>query len=149
MMSWLIHQQKNEKTMRASAYIAMSLDGFIARANGDIDFLTVGGSEENEDDYGYKDFIDSVDALVMGRKTFEKVLTFGKWPYENKRVYVFLFEASFWMETKEFSIFATLMPWKRYAWIGPDYVWGHQTISNAWVVLSNLLPILHLSRHHF
>ena len=51
--------------MKASAYIATSLDGFIARANGDIDFLTIGDSEENEEDYGYKDFINSVDALVM------------------------------------------------------------------------------------
>ena len=42
--------------------------------------------------------------------------------------YVFLFEPSTWMETKGFGIFLTLMPWRRYAWIGPDYSWGHEIL---------------------
>ena len=45
---------------------------------------------------------------------------------ENGHPFVFLFEASSWMETKAFSIFATLMPWRRYAWLGPDYIWGRE-----------------------
>ncbi len=67
-------------TVKVSVYIATSLDGYIARPNGDIDWLT--GGEEAED-YGYADFISTVDHIVMGRNTYEKVLTFGGWPYEK------------------------------------------------------------------
>src|SRR6267143_2014437 len=70
--------------MTASVFIGTSLDGFIARANDDLDFLPPGGGEP----HGYNEFIASVDAIVIGRKTFEKVLTFGDWPYGNKRVVV-------------------------------------------------------------
>ena len=45
---------------------------------------------------------------------------------EHGHPYVFIFEASSWMETKAFSIFATLMPWRRLAWMGPDYMWGRE-----------------------
>ncbi len=70
--------------MKASVFIATSLDGFIARANGDLDWLPPGGGEE----HGYDAFMATVDALVIGRKTFEKVLTFGTWPYGEKPVFV-------------------------------------------------------------
>ncbi len=70
--------------MTVSVFIGTSLDGFIARPNGDLDFLPEGGGEP----HGYKEFIASVDAIVIGRKTFEKVLTFGAWPYGDKRVVV-------------------------------------------------------------
>ncbi|HEX5243390.1 MAG TPA: hypothetical protein VFW23_09045, partial [Tepidisphaeraceae bacterium] len=70
--------------MTASVFVGTSLDGFIARPNGDFDFLPAGGGEP----HGYNEFIASVDAIVMGRKTFEKVLTLGPWPYGNKRVVV-------------------------------------------------------------
>jgi dihydrofolate reductase len=70
--------------LKVSAYIATSLDGFIARENGDIDWLPAPGAE----DYGYKEFIDTVDVLIMGRNTFLKVLAFPEWPYGNKRVIV-------------------------------------------------------------
>jgi dihydrofolate reductase len=74
--------------MRVSVYIAASLDGFIARPDGDIDWLHAVEDPEGED-YGYYDFLDSVDAIVMGRHTFEKVLTFGGWPFDDaKRVVV-------------------------------------------------------------
>lgn len=73
--------------MRVSVYIAASLDGFIARPDGDIDWLHAVEDPEGED-YGYYDFLDSVDAIVMGRHTFEKVLTFGAWPFGDKRVIV-------------------------------------------------------------
>ena len=73
---------------KVSVYIAVSIDGFIARTDGDIDWLhSYSESDENED-YGYKEFMSSVDGLIMGRKTFEKVVSFGKWPYENKMVAV-------------------------------------------------------------
>ena len=74
--------------MKSSVYIATSLDGFIARENGDIDWLPAPGEGGSAEDYGYKEFMDTVDVLVMGRTTFEKVLTFPGWPYGNKPVIV-------------------------------------------------------------
>jgi len=73
--------------VRASVYIATSLDGFIARENGDLDWL-VGNSAGDGEDYGYKNFMDTVDVVVMGRNTYEKVMTFGEWPYGAKPVVV-------------------------------------------------------------
>src|SRR5437667_1218565 len=70
--------------MKASIFIATSLDGFIARANGDLDWLPPGGGEP----HGYDEFMATVDALVIGRKTFETVLTFKTWPYAGKPVFV-------------------------------------------------------------
>lgn len=70
--------------MTVSVFIGTSLDGFIARPNGDFDFLTTAGGEP----HGYSEFIASVDAIVLGRNTFEKVLTLGPWPYGDKRVVV-------------------------------------------------------------
>ncbi|HEY6106893.1 MAG TPA: dihydrofolate reductase family protein [Anaeromyxobacteraceae bacterium] len=70
--------------MKASVFVGTSLDGFIARANGALDFLPPGGGEP----HGYDEFIATVDALVIGRKTFETVLSFGTWPYGEKPVFV-------------------------------------------------------------
>jgi dihydrofolate reductase len=70
--------------VKASVFIAASLDGFIARANDDLDWLPQGGGEP----HGYDEFIATVDALVIGRRSFEKVLTFDTWPYDKKPVVV-------------------------------------------------------------
>ena len=70
--------------MRTSVFIGTSLDGFIARENGALDFLPPGGGEP----HGYEEFMATVDALVIGRKTFETVLAFDAWPYGEKPVYV-------------------------------------------------------------
>jgi len=70
--------------VNASVFIGTSLDGFIARVNGDFDFLPAGGGEP----HGYDEFIATVDALVIGRKTFETVLTLDSWPYDKKPVFV-------------------------------------------------------------
>jgi dihydrofolate reductase len=67
-------------------FIATSLDGFIAAIDGDIDWLEEVPNPEGSD-FGYADFMRGIDALVMGRNTFEKVLGFGFWPYD-KPVYV-------------------------------------------------------------
>jgi dihydrofolate reductase len=67
-------------------FIAASLDGFIARKDGSIDWLSEIPNPDNSD-YGYNDFIKNIDAILMGRATFEKVLTFGSWPYD-KSVFV-------------------------------------------------------------
>lgn len=70
--------------MMVSVFIGTSVDGFIARLNGELDFLPPGGGEP----HGYDEFIASVDTLVIGRKTFEIVLGMPAWPYGDKRVVV-------------------------------------------------------------
>lgn len=72
--------------IKISVYIAVSLDGFIARKNGGIDWLPVANSAG--EDYGYEKFISSVDSVLMGRHTYEKALSFGAWPYSYKKVIV-------------------------------------------------------------
>jgi dihydrofolate reductase len=73
---------------KCSVFIAKSLDGFIARRDGALDWL--GAFQSPDEDYGYARFAASVDTLVMGRKTYEVVLGFGAnaWPYAGKRVVV-------------------------------------------------------------
>lgn len=70
--------------MKASVFVGTSLDGFIARLNGDFDFLLEGGGEP----HGYLEFMATVDALVIGRHTFETVLKLDPWPYGAKPVVV-------------------------------------------------------------
>jgi dihydrofolate reductase len=68
-------------------YIAQSLDGYIARSDGDIGWLS--SVEREGEDYGYSEFIESVDTIIMGRKTYEKVLSFGiGFPHRDKKCYV-------------------------------------------------------------
>jgi dihydrofolate reductase len=71
---------------RCSVFIATSLDGFIARSDGRIDWLGV--VERQGEDYGFKEFFDSVDTIVMGRKTYETALAFDAWPFAGKRCVV-------------------------------------------------------------
>ena len=68
--------------MKIKVYIGTSLDGFIARKDGDIDWLIKFENQEVNDSYG--EFISKIDVIVIGRGTFEKVLTFPTWPYEKK-----------------------------------------------------------------
>jgi dihydrofolate reductase len=70
--------------MTITVFVGTSVDGFIARPNGDLDFLPPGGGEP----HGYNEFIATVDAIVIGRKTFETVLAMEDWPYSDKRVVV-------------------------------------------------------------
>ncbi len=69
---------------RWSLYIAMSLHGRIADGQGGVDWLTPGDGE----DYGLEAFLAGIDSIVMGRRTFDRVLGFGQWPYAGKRVVV-------------------------------------------------------------
>ena len=70
-------------------YIATSIDGYIARNDGSIDWLDeANGLVPEGEDCGFKVFMDSVDTLVMGRKTFEQVMSFGQWPYGKTPVVV-------------------------------------------------------------
>jgi dihydrofolate reductase len=70
--------------VKTSVFVGTSLDGFIARTNGELDFLPSGGGEP----HGYDEFMSTVDALVIGRKTFETVLGFEGWVYGKKPVFV-------------------------------------------------------------
>lgn len=74
---------------KCSVFIATSLDGFISREDGSIDWLMKANSlAQPGEDCGYKSFISSVDGLVMGRNSYEKVLTFDEWPYGNLPIVV-------------------------------------------------------------
>src|SRR5258706_15242152 len=68
--------------MKAIVYIGTSLDGFIAKKNDDIDWLTQFQNAEVHEHYA--EFINRIDAIVIGRGTFEKVLSFPSWPYSKK-----------------------------------------------------------------
>jgi dihydrofolate reductase len=70
-----------------AVYIAVSLDHYIARDDGSLDWLARVQGDGGED-YGYAAFMASVDALVLGRSTWDTVLGFDAWPYEAKRVVV-------------------------------------------------------------
>ncbi len=70
--------------MKASVFVGTSLDGFMARADGALDCLPPGGGEP----HGYDEFMATVDALVIGRNTFDAVLAFDPWPYGRKPVFV-------------------------------------------------------------
>lgn len=68
-------------------FVATSLDGYIASTDGDVNWLSV--AEKENEDYGYTDFIKNVDTVIMGRKTYEKVLSFGiEFPHKNRDVFI-------------------------------------------------------------
>lgn len=88
---WLRMSRNSEKTtstkrMANIVYIATSLDGFIARKDGNIDWLMESPNPDNSD-YGFSSFMDRIDGILMGRSTFETVSGFGQWPY-TKPVFV-------------------------------------------------------------
>ena len=74
--------------MKISVFIATSVDGYIARPNGDVAWLQEGEQLPEGEDAGYSELFNAVDALVMGRGSFEKVLSFDSWPYADKPVIV-------------------------------------------------------------
>lgn len=68
-------------------YIATSLDGYIAKPNDDLDFLSM--VEEQGQDYGYADFVKTVDTVIVGRKTYDKVMAMGfEFPHADKNAYI-------------------------------------------------------------
>ncbi len=73
--------------MKKSVFIAASLDGYIARADGGIDWL-IDADNKPEADFGYNEFIKNIDVIIMGRKTFEQILSFDNWPYRNIKLVV-------------------------------------------------------------
>jgi dihydrofolate reductase len=71
---------------RCSIFIAMSVDGFIAPPDGSLRWLSV--VQQPGEDYGYAQFFESIDTVVVGRKTYEVALAFDAWPYQGKRCIV-------------------------------------------------------------
>ena len=68
-------------------YIATSLDGYIAREDHDISWLSI--VENSEEDYGYTRFVEDIDTIIMGRKTYDKVNSFGiEFQHKEKKCYV-------------------------------------------------------------
>lgn len=68
-------------------YIATSLDGYIAKPNDDLSFLSI--VEQEGQDYGYAEFVKTVDAVIVGRKTYEKVISMGfNFPHADKDAYI-------------------------------------------------------------
>lgn len=68
--------------MGVSLFIASSLDGYIARKTGEIDWLFT------DADYGYTEFFAGIDTVIMGRKTYQQILEFGNYPYPEKQSFV-------------------------------------------------------------
>jgi dihydrofolate reductase len=68
---------------KVKLFIASSLDCYIAREGGGIDWLFT------DDDYGYTKFYDSIDTIIVGRKSYDQSLAFDEYPYKGKKVYVF------------------------------------------------------------
>ena len=75
--------------VKVSIFIGTSLDGYIARENGDIDWLNIISKKATPgEDFGFNSFLESVDLIVMGRKTFDQVITFNYWPYKEIKIIV-------------------------------------------------------------
>lgn len=75
------------KDRKVVLYISMSLDGYIAAKDNSLEFLSI--VEQEGEDYGYSDFVESVDAVIIGRKTYEKVIAMGfEYPHTDKDVYI-------------------------------------------------------------
>lgn len=76
---------------KITLYIATSVDGYIADAEGGVDWLEEfqEATADDDDIEGFTEFFESVDCLVMGATTYEQVRTFGEWPYDDKPTYVF------------------------------------------------------------
>lgn len=75
-------------------YIAASIDGYIARTNGDLDWLTE-FPNPNKDDSGYTSFYESVGTVIMGGRTYHSILSMDVlWPYQDKESYIITRQAS-------------------------------------------------------
>jgi dihydrofolate reductase len=75
--------------VKVSVFIGTSLDGFIAREDGDIDWLDDANKKvTSSEDFGFNSFLESVDLIIMGRKTFERVISFDRWLYKETKMIV-------------------------------------------------------------
>lgn len=76
----------SQQSLRAVVFIGLSVDGRIARPNGDLEWLTSRGAAAG--DAGFTPFVESVDAVVMGRKTYEAIASVEDWPYLDRPIHV-------------------------------------------------------------
>ena len=83
-----------DASFTGSVFLGMSVDGFIARLDGDIGWLTGGADPDGPPDdgeggdFGFAEFVAGIDALVMGRATYDVIAPFPQWPYQGKPVHV-------------------------------------------------------------
>ena len=93
---------------RIILYIATSLDGYIARADGSVDWLDrLPNPDQN--DYGYHAFLEGVDTIVMGRKSYEEVLGFGiGWPYVGCKTFILTRDTNYSPTTPDTQILSRL-----------------------------------------
>lgn len=113
-------------------FLAASLDGYIARPDGGIDWLQI--VERESEDYGVKNYYASVDTLVMGRKTYDMALSFNDWPYANMRCIVLTTDTSRPAQHgEEFFSGALTILWERLRSYGSKrvYVDGGTVIAQA------------------
>ncbi len=84
-----LNHSKKLSMVKVSVYIGTSLDGFIAREDGDIGWLDDANKKVTPgEDFGFNSFLESVDLIIMGRKTFEQVIPFDQWPYKDTKMIV-------------------------------------------------------------
>lgn len=82
-----MQHNKTNMMRKLILYIATSLDGYIAMPNDDISFLSI--VEQEGEDYGYSDFVKTIDAVIVGRKTYDKVISMGfDFPHADKDAYI-------------------------------------------------------------
>ena len=83
---------KMDVKMKASVYIVTTVDGYIAEKDGSVDFLNQyqSSASDADGDMGFADFLNSIDLLIMGHKTFDQVISFGEdmWPYGDRQVWI-------------------------------------------------------------
>lgn len=85
-------------------YIAMSLDGYIATTSGSVDFLD-DFQEAGEGDYGYQDFVSTIDTCLMGSNTYKAILGFGyPWPYMDQQTYVITSNPDFVLDSPQTTV---------------------------------------------
>jgi dihydrofolate reductase len=82
----VMRNMPKQERPKISIYIASSIDGYIAREDGGLDWLDCAGGFD--EDYGFCSFLDSIDAVILGRKTYEVPVAVNEWPYKGKRVIV-------------------------------------------------------------
>ena len=112
---------------RCSIFIATSLDGYIARADGSIDWLSI--VHPVDEAHGYEIFMSSVDTIVIGRRTYETVLEYEKWPYLGKRVIVMTHHPAKALNAEEFYSGSTLELANRLTEAKRVYVDGGNVVS--------------------
>lgn len=76
---------------KVTVFLGISLDGYIAGQNGDLEWLNMGwliNQDDPPEDSGFYALLSRIDCMIMGRNTYDTVLSFGQWPYQGKRVII-------------------------------------------------------------